>query len=77
MAKEPIIHTDILGRELLLGDCVAYSAGSRSLRLGLVDKLHPKMIRVKTKGSTSNQYPKETIKVDGPDVTMYILRGFK
>ena len=77
MAKPLPVHTDKLGRDLKIGDCVAYANGSRSLRLGLIEKIHPIMIGIKTKGSISNQYPKETVKLDGPEVTLYILKGGK
>ena len=77
MSKEPTIHKDVLGRELAVGDCVAFSAGSRRLRVGKIDKLHKVMVGVRCKGTTSNQDPGEVVKLDGPEVTMYILRGNK
>lgn len=75
MSKEPITHKDVLGRDLAVGDCVAYSAGSRKLCIGKVEKLNKIMIGVKSRGVYTNQYPGQSVKLDGPEVTMYILRG--
>ena len=76
MAKV-IEHKDKLGRPLAVGDCVAYPDGNNLLKVGLIDKLNPKMIRVKgfKQVYTSNKYPNETVKLDGPDITMYILKN--
>jgi hypothetical protein len=76
MAKV-IEHKDKLGRSLVVGDCVAYPDGNNLLKIGLVDKLNPKMIRVKgfKQGYTSNKYPSETVKLDSSDITMYILKN--
>ena len=76
MAKVPE-HKDKLGRSLAVGDCVAYPDGNNTLRIGLIDKLNPKMIRVKEfkKTYTSNKYPHEAVKLEGPDITMYILKN--
>ena len=76
MAKVPE-HKDKLGRPLAVGDCVAYPDGNNSLKIGLIDKLNPKMIRVKEfkKTYTTNKYPHESVKLDGPDITMYILKN--
>lgn len=75
MAKVPE-HKDKLGRPLAVGDCVAYPDGNNTLKIGLIDKLNPKMLRVKEfkKTYTSNKYPHETVKLDGPDISMYILK---
>lgn len=76
MAKV-IEHKDKLGRPLAVGDCVAYPDGNNLLRIGIIDKLNPKMIRVKEfkKSHTTNKYPGESVKLDSPDVTMYILKN--
>lgn len=76
MAKVPE-HKDKLGRPLAVGDCVAYPDGTNILKIGLIDKLNPKMLRVKEfkKSYTSNKYPHETVKLEGPDITMYILKN--
>lgn len=75
MPKQLPEHTDILGRVLNVGDYVAYP-DSNQTRIGKIDKLNQKMIRVttgRTWRSTVNKYPKDTVKLDGPDLTMYLL----
>ena len=76
MAKVPE-HKDKLGRPLAVGDCVAYPDGNNILKIGLIEKLNPKMIKVKgfKKTYTVNKYPHESVKLDGPDITMYILKN--
>jgi hypothetical protein len=73
-------HKDKLGRLLAVGDAVCYPSHN-SLELGTVKKLNPKMIKVQEAGranskwySGSNKYPGDLVKVDGPEVTMYLLR---
>jgi hypothetical protein len=76
MAKQPPEHKDILGRVLNVGDYVAYP-DSNQLRIGKVDKLNQKMVRVTTGRewrSTVNKYPTDTTKIDGPDLIMYLLK---
>lgn len=76
MAKVPE-HKDKLGRPLEVGDCVAYPGGNNILKIGLIEKLNPKMIKVKEfkKSWSANKYPHEAVKLDGPDITMYILKN--
>lgn len=73
-------HRDKLGRLLAVGDAVCYPA-SNSLELGTVKKLNPKMVKVYEAGrasskwySGSNKYPNDLVKVDGPEVSMYLLK---
>lgn len=76
MPKEIPEHRDILGRVLAVGDYVAYPV-SNGLRLGKLDKLNQKMVRVTTGRewrSTVNKYPVDTVKLDGPDLVMYLLK---
>ena len=76
MPKEIPEHRDILGRVLAVGDHVAYP-DSNGLRLGKLDKLNQKMVRVTTGRewrSTLNKYPIDTVKLDGPDLVMYLLK---
>jgi hypothetical protein len=76
MAKEIPEHKDILGRVLAVGDHVAYPE-SNNLRLGRIDKLNPKMVRVTTGRNwipTVNKYPIDIVKLDGPDLVMYLLK---
>lgn len=80
MAKEEIVHKDRLGRDLKVGDCVAYPAGN-TLVIGVIKKLNPKMVGVsalgkaRTWGSAKNKYPMDCVRLDGPEVTMYLLKG--
>ena len=76
MPKEIPEHKDILGRVLAVGDHVAY-ADSNAMRLGRIDKLNPKMVRVTTGRGWNpniNKYPIDIVKLDGPDLVMYLLK---
>ena len=73
--KPAITHQDKLGREIEVGDAVCYP-DRNSLEFGTVKKLHAKMITVWEAGQTSGskKYPKDLVKVEGPEVTMYLLK---
>jgi len=74
--KAPIEHKDKLGRLLKVGDCVAYPSHN-SLSVGTIKKLNPIMVGVCGLGkrsSTKNKYPQDIVLLDGPEVTMYLLR---
>jgi hypothetical protein len=80
MAKE-YKHYDIFGKEIICGSHVAYSDGF-DLRIGTVDKLSEKKIRVwpinklRNKYSTGKLvYGSNIVVVEGPKVTMYILQN--
>ena len=76
MAKEIPEHRDILDRVLAVGDYVAYP-DSNTMKMGKIDKLNQKMVRVTTGRewrSTVNKYPKDTVKLEGPDLVMYLLK---
>ena len=76
MAKAVPEHRDILNRVLSVGDYVAYP-DSNTMKMGKIDKLNQKMVRVTTGKewrSTVNKYPKDTVKLDGPDLVMYLLK---
>jgi hypothetical protein len=76
-AKEMPEHRDKLGRLLKVGDCVAYPA-SNTLMIGIVKKLNPKMVGVgklgKNSWGPSNKYPNDLVLLDGPEVTMYLIK---
>jgi hypothetical protein len=75
MAKPPPEHKDVLGRLLEVGNYVAYCE-SNMMRIGKIDKLNAKMIRIATGREwryNVNKYSKDTVKLDGPDLTMYLL----
>ena len=77
---EPVVHKDIFGRELNVGSAVAYPQ-SNTLHVGYVTKLNNKMIRLVPVNSNYRtghlKYSHECVLVDGPQVTMYILRNSK
>jgi hypothetical protein len=80
VVKAPIEHKDKLGRSINVGDCVAYPT-SNSLEIGVVKKLNPKMVKVakvpnKSRwGSEHNKYPHDMVKLDGPEITMWLLKN--
>jgi hypothetical protein len=79
MVKETPDHRDQLGRLLKVGDCVAYPQ-SNSLVIGVVRKINPKMVGVRRIGkngwgSEKNKYPVDCVRLDGPEVTMFIIKN--
>ena len=82
MAKDLPEHYDKLGRLLSEGDCVAFPS-SNTLCIGTITKVNPKMLKVKQLGSTgywargTNKYPSDLVKLEGEDVTMYLLKNAK
>jgi hypothetical protein len=79
-AKEIPEHKDKLGRLLKVGDCVAYPSGN-TLIVGLIKKLNPKMVGVSSLGknrswsSAKNKYPDDCVLLDGPEVTMFLIKN--
>ena len=76
-----IVHKDILGNMLKLGDSVVYPDHNR-MKIGTVKKLTPKMVNVKEIGRSRTEnpdrkYPQELLVVDDPKLTMYILKNSK
>lgn len=81
--KKEITHKDKLGRPLSVGDAVVYPSRN-SLEIGTVKKLNPKMVKVMEFGrhesnwyTGSNKYPNDIVLVNGPEVTLYLLKGNK
>jgi hypothetical protein len=74
MAKPPPEPRDKLGRVLSVREYVAY-ADANQLRLGTIVKINPKMLRIKGLGASweINKYSVDTIRIEGPDLTMYLL----
>ncbi len=75
MAKQIPEHKDVLGRVVDVGNYVAYS-DSNLMKIGKVEKLNAKMIKIGTGRewrSSVLKYSKDTVKLDGPDLTMYLL----
>lgn len=79
MSKKELIHKDKLGRIIKVGDAVCYPYRN-SLEFGTVKKLNAKMIKVWEVGKQSiwyngsNKYPNDVVIVEGPEVTMYLLK---
>ena len=76
MPKEIPNHKDKLGRLIMVGDFVVFP-DRNSLEVGVVKKLNPKMIgvgRIKSKYS-QNKYPEDIVRLDGPEVSMYLLKN--
>jgi len=76
-----VVHKDILGNMLKLGDSVVYPDHNR-MKIGTVKKLTPKMVNVKEIGRSRTEnpdrkYPQELLVVDDPKLTMYILKNSK
>jgi hypothetical protein len=74
-------HKDKLGRLLKVGDCVAYPESNR-LEIGTIKKVTPKMTMVAELGSKPSWYNKsghrkysnDLVLLEGPEVTMYLLK---
>jgi hypothetical protein len=80
--KPKTVHKDKLGREIRVGDFVAYPERN-SLQFGRVMKLNAKMVGVlpaiqhpkwpQTKNT--NKYPPDCVRLEASDMTWYILRN--
>ena len=84
MVKELPKHYDLMGKEINLGRFVVSELNNyRKLELCVVDKINPKMVRVRSiqansygRYYTANKYPVEMMIVDNEDdITMYILKN--
>jgi hypothetical protein len=78
--KEPIVHLDLLGKPIYLGNKVAV-AHKNSMRICSVEKILPKSIRaVPVNGRDSWRKdilttPNRVIVVNNEDVLAFILKG--
>ena len=82
MAKEPEFHLDIFDREIRKGSFVVASWWNSDLEVCVVDKLSPKMVKLRKVNEppqwsrpTKNKYPEEMMVVESEDVTLYILKN--
>lgn len=74
-------HTDRLGRQLQVGDCVA-APHRKGLMIATIQSTSPKMIQLCEVGKLAkswgrkyySKYASDTVKLDGPEVTMYLLK---
>lgn len=84
MTKEKI-YKDFLNRELSLGDYVVFPAPrGAGMKLGKVIKFTPLQIRVEwtyksyrgeVETDSAVRVSTECVRVEGPDLTMYLLSG--
>jgi hypothetical protein len=70
---------DIIGRELAIGDIVACErAEYRGLILATIIKFTPKMVRVEYKLGKETESmlrgPDDLVKMEGPDLTLHLLK---
>lgn len=77
--KEIDQHKDKIGQTIQRGDVVAFPQ-HRSLSIGIVIKINPKMIKIRQiKQNTRwdppeyNKYPEDCVKIEGAVVSMYLL----
>jgi len=84
VAKELPKHYDLMGKEIVEKCFVVAELNTyRKMELCVVDKLNPKMVRLRSIDAnkfgryyTANKYPTEMMIVDNEeDITMYILRN--
>lgn len=77
-ATVEILHKDILGNGIKLGDTVVYPSHN-SLRIAVVKKINPKMINVVAVGHSwpDRKYPTDLLVVDDPKITLYMLKHSK
>jgi hypothetical protein len=85
VVKEIAKHYDLMGKQIVEGAFVVAELNRyRNFELCVVDKVNPKMLRLRAimpqgrSGAyyTANKYPAEMMVVDNEDdVTMYILRN--
>ena len=83
--SEPKVFLDFLRRELALGDYVVFpSPYGGGMKLGKIIKFTPQQVRVEWTGKFHNggvysrdttRYSRECVRVEGPDLTMYLLSG--
>lgn len=78
--KTTVVHKDVIGRELKVGDAVAYALRN-VMCVGIVAKLNPKMVRIKAlrkilsnDSDEINQFSSQCVLIDGADVTLYLLQ---
>jgi hypothetical protein len=73
-----ILHRDILGNNIKVGDTVVYPS-QNNLKIATVKKINPKMISVVAVGRTwpDRKYPEDLLVVDDPKITLYMLKHNK
>ena len=69
------IHFDRVGKRLAVGDIVVYPDHNH-LAIGKIKKLNPKMITIGSveENSGAIKYPSDLIKLEGNEITMFLLK---
>lgn len=70
-------HRDLLGQPLSVGDCIVFPSHN-TMYVGTIVKLNPKMVKIKRVGRSAweqNKYPDDLVRVEGAEVTMYLLKN--
>jgi hypothetical protein len=74
-------HFDKLGRELAVGDCIAYNSHFGGLTVGRVEKINRERIKIIRLTESANMdwefefaHPCNTVLLDSKDVTFYLLK---
>lgn len=83
MSQEKV-HKDFLKRELAIDDYVVFPAPrGDGMKLGKIVKFTPKQIRVEwtykwrdeVHSQSAPRYANQCVRVEGPDLTFYLLSG--
>ena len=80
MTKVVPVHKDKLGREINVGDFVAYPSYN-SLEFGKVMKLNNKMVGVlpaiqkRKHTKNTNKYPADLVRLEASDMTWFMLKN--
>lgn len=75
-------HKDKLDQTLMVGDCVAYPIHN-ALGIGIITKLNPKTLKIVDVSATgfwargTNKYPHDVVRLDGQDISLYLLKKLK
>jgi hypothetical protein len=84
--KPEVTHADLIDRPLAVGDIVAARVpGALELKLATVIKLTKKQVKIefadshhwRSANGRREGYvdPRDTVKLDGPDLAMYLLKN--
>lgn len=75
---EAIVRTDLIGRELSVGNAVAFAVHSHYLEVGCIKAFTPKMVRVEYREQdklvTVLRYPYDISLLEGPALVEYQLK---
>jgi len=77
------VFKDFLRRDLEIGDYVVFPAPYGGMKLGKIIKFTPQQIRVEwtykwrdaVHAKSAPRYANQCVRVEGPDLTMYLLSG--